>query len=235
MIWGIHYFITKLKTKIDVIPRGCFKLWDIPTPAVLHVPWILRPRYSLRQSWSQFGGHRIVRLAFNWDRDMMKWRLFGCVRPADRPPLVNVSLRVGHAICNAERISKGELWWPEADLPFRQALIYHVHGTRDKPRLDKKNNWILIALSGSKPRQRLLPAVSPACCFFCRRHEPWIWRSAHLVYRLPRGVGLRTWLSGLPPVDCTAPGYAGPKLVGLWPGVCDAGPPAHQLWATTSC
>ena len=24
MIWGIHYFITKLKTKIDVIPRGCF-------------------------------------------------------------------------------------------------------------------------------------------------------------------------------------------------------------------
>ena len=26
MILGIHYFITKLKTKIDVIPRGCFKL-----------------------------------------------------------------------------------------------------------------------------------------------------------------------------------------------------------------
>ena len=25
MIWGIHYFITKLKTKIDVIPRSCFK------------------------------------------------------------------------------------------------------------------------------------------------------------------------------------------------------------------
>ena len=25
MIWGIHYFTTKLKTKIDVIPRGCFK------------------------------------------------------------------------------------------------------------------------------------------------------------------------------------------------------------------
>ena len=24
MILGIHYFITKLKTKIDVIPRGCF-------------------------------------------------------------------------------------------------------------------------------------------------------------------------------------------------------------------
>ena len=24
MIWGIHYFTTKLKTKIDVIPRGCF-------------------------------------------------------------------------------------------------------------------------------------------------------------------------------------------------------------------
>ena len=24
MIWGIHYFITKLKTKIDVIPRSCF-------------------------------------------------------------------------------------------------------------------------------------------------------------------------------------------------------------------
>ena len=67
--------------------KGAFELWDIPTPAVLHVPWILCPRYSLRQSWSQFGGHRIVRLAFNWDRDMMKWRLFGCVRPADRPPL----------------------------------------------------------------------------------------------------------------------------------------------------
>ena len=26
MILGIHYFITKLKTKIDVIPRGCFNL-----------------------------------------------------------------------------------------------------------------------------------------------------------------------------------------------------------------
>ena len=25
MIWGIHYFITKLKTKIDVIPRSFFK------------------------------------------------------------------------------------------------------------------------------------------------------------------------------------------------------------------
>ena len=25
MIWGIHYCITKLKTKIDVIPRSCFK------------------------------------------------------------------------------------------------------------------------------------------------------------------------------------------------------------------
>ena len=25
MILGIHYFTTKLKTKIDVIPRGCFK------------------------------------------------------------------------------------------------------------------------------------------------------------------------------------------------------------------
>ena len=25
MIWGIQHFITKLKTKIDVIPRGCFK------------------------------------------------------------------------------------------------------------------------------------------------------------------------------------------------------------------
>ena len=24
MIWGIHYFTTKLKTKIDVIPSGCF-------------------------------------------------------------------------------------------------------------------------------------------------------------------------------------------------------------------
>ena len=24
MIWGMHYFITKLKTKIDVIPRSCF-------------------------------------------------------------------------------------------------------------------------------------------------------------------------------------------------------------------
>ena len=24
MIWGIHYFITKLKTKNDVIPRSCF-------------------------------------------------------------------------------------------------------------------------------------------------------------------------------------------------------------------
>ena len=25
MIRGIHYFSTELKTKIDVIPRGCFK------------------------------------------------------------------------------------------------------------------------------------------------------------------------------------------------------------------
>ena len=29
MILGIHYFITKLKTKIDIIPRGCFKLFNI--------------------------------------------------------------------------------------------------------------------------------------------------------------------------------------------------------------
>ena len=28
MIWGIHYFITKLKTKIDVIPRSCFKTYQ---------------------------------------------------------------------------------------------------------------------------------------------------------------------------------------------------------------
>ena len=27
MIWGIHYFITKLKTKIYVIPRSCFNLF----------------------------------------------------------------------------------------------------------------------------------------------------------------------------------------------------------------
>ena len=26
MIWGIHYFIAKQQTKIDVIPRGCFKI-----------------------------------------------------------------------------------------------------------------------------------------------------------------------------------------------------------------
>ena len=26
IIWGKHYFITKLKTEIDVIPRSCFKL-----------------------------------------------------------------------------------------------------------------------------------------------------------------------------------------------------------------
>ena len=29
MIWGIHYFITKLKTRIAVIPRGCFKVGDL--------------------------------------------------------------------------------------------------------------------------------------------------------------------------------------------------------------
>ena len=28
MIWGIHYFITELKTKIDVIPRSSFKFSD---------------------------------------------------------------------------------------------------------------------------------------------------------------------------------------------------------------
>ena len=28
MIWEIHYFITKLKTKIDVIPRSCFNYTD---------------------------------------------------------------------------------------------------------------------------------------------------------------------------------------------------------------
>ena len=26
MIRGIHYFSTELKTKIDVIPRGCFNI-----------------------------------------------------------------------------------------------------------------------------------------------------------------------------------------------------------------
>ena len=27
MIRGIHYFSTELKTKIDVIPRSCFKIF----------------------------------------------------------------------------------------------------------------------------------------------------------------------------------------------------------------
>ena len=34
MIWGIHYFITKLKKKIDVIPRGPFKFQN------LYVRWV---------------------------------------------------------------------------------------------------------------------------------------------------------------------------------------------------
>ena len=29
MIRGIHYFSTELKTKIDVIPRGCFNMCNI--------------------------------------------------------------------------------------------------------------------------------------------------------------------------------------------------------------
>ena len=29
MIRGIHYFSAELKTKIDVIPRGCFKDNDV--------------------------------------------------------------------------------------------------------------------------------------------------------------------------------------------------------------
>ena len=29
MIHGIHYFCTELKTKIDIIPRGCFN-WNMP-------------------------------------------------------------------------------------------------------------------------------------------------------------------------------------------------------------
>ena len=42
MIWGIHYFITNLKTKIDVIPRSCFnhiihiiKKWNLYNSAGL--------------------------------------------------------------------------------------------------------------------------------------------------------------------------------------------------------
>ena len=35
MIWGIHYFTTKLKTKMDVIPRGCFNNQSNPLPAKL--------------------------------------------------------------------------------------------------------------------------------------------------------------------------------------------------------
>ena len=30
MICGIHYFITKLKTKIDVIPREFFNISEVP-------------------------------------------------------------------------------------------------------------------------------------------------------------------------------------------------------------
>ena len=46
MIRGIHYFGTELKTKIDVIPRGCFNLinptgYDLinyyPAADLLHV------------------------------------------------------------------------------------------------------------------------------------------------------------------------------------------------------
>ena len=36
MIWEIHYFITKPKTKIDVIPRGCFNNFHsvLPRPPI---------------------------------------------------------------------------------------------------------------------------------------------------------------------------------------------------------
>ena len=48
MILGIHYFITKLKTKIDVIPRGCFNVRFVfccCLASTLQVTW-----YSLRPS-----------------------------------------------------------------------------------------------------------------------------------------------------------------------------------------
>ena len=39
MIRGIHYFSTKLKTKIDVIPRGCFKNCNDYTPPPPDTLW----------------------------------------------------------------------------------------------------------------------------------------------------------------------------------------------------
>ena len=50
MIWGIHYFITKLKTKIDVIPRGCFNTtypnisWHVD--GIQQIPFVRKARHS---------------------------------------------------------------------------------------------------------------------------------------------------------------------------------------------
>ena len=61
MIWGIHYFITKLKTKIDVIPRSCFNANDkknqlnktglIKSDWILHVPSCCLNNCTLYNHW----------------------------------------------------------------------------------------------------------------------------------------------------------------------------------------
>ena len=40
MIRGIHYFSTELKTKIDVIPMGCFKIHSYIAQGAIAVKYV---------------------------------------------------------------------------------------------------------------------------------------------------------------------------------------------------
>ena len=51
MIWGIHYLITKIKTKIYIIPRSCFKCKQYSINQTTHISDSL-PEFIYLTNWN---------------------------------------------------------------------------------------------------------------------------------------------------------------------------------------
>ena len=54
MIRGIHYFSAEVKTKIDVIPRGCFKIEKTPLVPVVYTNMIQRCNGYPREVYADY-------------------------------------------------------------------------------------------------------------------------------------------------------------------------------------
>ena len=58
MIWGIHYFTTKLKTKIDVIPRGCFNILFVPTENIYCLITVIFGNINMADADERWGSQK---------------------------------------------------------------------------------------------------------------------------------------------------------------------------------